>query len=125
MIKKKKKKLIIALTVAGIIVAGTSIYVVSNQKQQESNLVQDAPQVNKVSDLMSGSTSKGESYLTGKVAPNATSKLNADSAKGKINVVFVKVGDKVTKGQKLFSYSNPDGQIAMEEAVHRSNKTPK
>lgn len=116
MIKKKKKKLIIALTVAGIIVAGTSIYVVSNQKQQASNLVQDAPQVNKVSDLMSSSTSKGESYLTGKVAPNATSKLNADSAKGKINEVFVKVGDKVTKGQKLFSYSNPDGQIAMEEA---------
>lgn len=51
---------------------------------------------------MSSSTSKGESYLTGKVAPNATSKLNADSAKGKINEVFVKVGDKVTKGQKLF-----------------------
>lgn len=112
----KKKKLIIALTVVGIIIAGTSFYVESNQKKQESNLDQDIPQVNKVSDLMSSSTPKGESYLTGKIAPNATSKLNADSAKGKINEIFVKVGDKVTKGQKLFTYSNPDGQIAMKEA---------
>lgn len=54
--------------------------------------------------------------LSGKVEPKAVSKHFLSQERGKVASVDVNEGDEVKKGQKLFTYSNPEGDLAMREA---------
>lgn len=114
-INKRKKKLIIgsviALAILATVIGYTMISTESHTQEDRTNSISTVS----VKELLA-SNKENISYLTGKVVPNEISKINADSTKGIINEVFVKVGDQVKKGQKLFTYNNPDGQIDLDDA---------
>lgn len=111
----KNKKIVtrsmILLVLATIVCGG--IYSFSQQKTSKN--LEERPQVVSVKELYE-ENKEGTNYLTGKVIPNEISKINADASKGTISEVHVKVGDQVKKGQKLFTYHNPEGQIALSDA---------
>ncbi|MFS0783449.1 efflux RND transporter periplasmic adaptor subunit [Bacillus sp. 1P06AnD] len=54
--------------------------------------------------------------LTGSIVANNTSEITINPSRGKVTQLFVKEGDKVIKGQKLFQYANPDGDFAIRES---------
>lgn len=111
----KNKNIVIRsmiLLILAAIVCGGLFYL--SQQRTSKNLV-ERPQIVSVKELYEENKEE-MNYLTGKVVPNEISKINADGSKGTISDVHVKVGDRVKKGQKLFTYHNPDGQIALSDA---------
>lgn len=54
--------------------------------------------------------------LSGKVEPKLVSKVFLNQERGKVASLDVNEGDTVKKGQKLFSYTNSEGDLAMKEA---------
>lgn len=55
-------------------------------------------------------------YLTGVIEPEAVMDYKFDKNRGIISEKMVSVGDKVEKGQPLYRYLNPDGEIKIKEA---------
>ncbi|PZG35804.1 hypothetical protein C2D64_01895 [Listeria ivanovii] len=116
--KKKKKIILIILCVVLVLVAlFAAIFIAIHQKNkvtvdgEEGTVV--AMQVKELSG--EGEVDSGN-YFTGVIEPKATSKYNIDSSKGTVNKCYVKVGDTVKKDQKLYSYSNPEGDLEVREA---------
>lgn len=108
--RKKKMNFIIVLVISFIGILGALFfYLISNKNDEKS--IPTALSVKKIVEESQGDTPQ----LTGEVIPNAMSKINVDSSKGIIDEVYVKVGDKVKKGQKLFSYNNPENNQALKE----------
>lgn len=108
--RKKKMKFIIVLVISFIGILGALFfYLISNKNDEKS--IPTALSVKKIVEESQGDTPQ----FTGEVIPNAMSKINVDSSKGIIDEVYVKVGDKVKKGQKLFSYNNPENNQALKE----------
>ncbi|MGK0607345.1 efflux RND transporter periplasmic adaptor subunit [Enterococcus gilvus] len=93
----------------------------SSQEQATKDDQKNEPKIVSIKNLVS-QQQEDTSYLTGKIVPNETSKINADSTKGMISEVYVKVGDVVKKGDKLFSYSSTDIQVALLEAKSDTEK---
>ena len=54
-------------------------------------------------------------YYTGVIEPETSVNINKDSDR-EIAEVYVKVGDEVTKGQKLFAYKTNDVSLQIEQA---------
>lgn len=116
--KKKKKIILIILCVVLVLVAlFAAIFIAIHQKNkvtvdgEEGTVI--AMQVKELSG--EGEVDSGN-YFTGVIEPKATSKYNIDSSKGTVNKCYVKVGDTVKKDQKLYSYSNPEGDLEVREA---------
>lgn len=114
-INKRKKKLIIGSAVAVVILVAATCYTMFFGQPHTQDTGDNSTSTVPVKELLA-SNNENASYLTGKVVPNEISKINADSTKGIINEVFVKVGDQVKKSQKLFTYNNPEGQIDLDDA---------
>ncbi|MGH1789476.1 biotin/lipoyl-binding protein [Enterococcus faecalis] len=114
-INKRKKKLIIGSVIALASLAAVIGYTMFSTESHTQEDKTNSTSTVSVKELLA-SNKENISYLTGKVVPNEISKINADSTKGIINEVFVKVGDQVKKGQKLFTYNNSDGQIDLDDA---------
>ncbi|AIS62217.1 efflux RND transporter periplasmic adaptor subunit [Listeria ivanovii] len=116
--KKKKKIILIILCVVLVLVAlFAAIFIAIHQKNKVTVDGEEgtvfAMQVKELSG--EGEVDSGN-YFTGVIEPKATSKYNIDSSKGTVNKCYVKVGDTVKKDQKLYSYSNPEGDLEVREA---------
>lgn len=55
-------------------------------------------------------------YLVGSVEPAKIVELKLDKNRGQITDKKVGLNDQVKEGQELFSYSNPEGELAIKEA---------
>ncbi|EAE8347260.1 efflux RND transporter periplasmic adaptor subunit [Listeria monocytogenes] len=116
--KKKKKIIIIILCVVLVLVAiFAAILITINQKNK---VTVDGEEGTVVAVQVKNLSGEGEidsgNYFTGVIEPKATSKHHVDSSKGTVNKCYVKVGDTVKKNQKLYSYSNPEGDLEVREA---------
>lgn len=59
---------------------------------------------------------KSDFYLVGSIEPEKIVELKFDKSKGKITDKKVNLNDHVEVGQELFSYTNPEGSMAIKEA---------
>lgn len=106
----KKEKLIVIFILSVMVLLGTwYVYSVTSKKENAHNPV--ALSVKKIIEESQGDIPQ----LTGEVIPNTMSKINADNTKGIISKVYIKVGDKVKKGEKLFTYKNSENTLALKE----------
>ncbi len=53
--------------------------------------------------------------IAGQIVPGKIETFYPDATKGKVKEIFVKEGQKITKGQKLFFYDNPDLSNQLEQ----------
>lgn len=112
--KKKRIKLILSASIIFAIIGGGVFYFTRNQSNADTVNQKLIPQT--VKELSNGGQKGANFLLTGSVMPNQTSKLSLDGLKGTVSEVHVKVGDQVVKGQRLYTYQNPDGELALKEA---------
>ncbi|WP_416828322.1 efflux RND transporter periplasmic adaptor subunit [Ectobacillus polymachus] len=54
--------------------------------------------------------------ISGRVVPGNIETIYADGTKGKVKDIYVKEGDEVQKGQKLFSYDSPELALQIKQA---------
>ncbi len=64
---------------------------------------------------MGGESESGQTF-SGKVEPEKQQKVYIDSEKGSIKKTYVKEGDQVKKGDKLFEYEGEDHSDEVEQA---------
>lgn len=117
--KKNKKKIIpIILSVVLLIAAIMIAIFITNIKKSDETVDGDETTIiaMQVKDILGEGDVDSGSYFTGVIEPKATSKYNIDNSKGTVNKCYVKVGDTVQKDQKLYSYSNPEGDLEVREA---------
>lgn len=112
--KITKKKLYIGSIVTLIVItaAGVTFY---SMQQNDVDEKENQPQVVPVKQLL-GENQENTNYLPGEIVPNQITKINIDNTKGTVSQVHVKVGDRVEKGQGLFSYSNLDGEVSLTDS---------
>lgn len=116
-----KKKFFIFSTLIVLILSSVGMYTAFFGKQKADVNQKEEFNITSVKNL-TAQNEEDSTYLTGKIVPNEISKLNADSTKGVISEVYVKVGDSVKKGQKLFSYNNPESQSNLLDAQTNTSK---
>lgn len=116
-----KKKFFIFSTLIVLILSSVGMYTAFFGKQKADVNQKEEFNITSVKNLTS-QNEEDSTYLTGKIVPNEISKLNADSTKGVISEVYVKIGDSVKKGQKLFSYNNPESQSNLLDAQTNTSK---
>ena len=109
-----KKKTAIIVIIASVLVIGgiiAAIYFLRNRSLggYDSNLVY-VESVRSVNGLPLGNSSR----FMGIVESQDSKAVNKDSDK-KVKEVFVKVGDTVKKGDKLFSYDTADMELTLEQ----------
>ncbi|WP_088013156.1 efflux RND transporter periplasmic adaptor subunit [Gottfriedia acidiceleris] len=108
---RQKKFILIGIIVLLIVSVILSVAVIEIKKSKSKTLQFISPAVK--------SFTKTET-VTGRVVQSHTDTIFVNPAKGSINEIFVKEGDTVTKGQKLFSYE--DTTIAAEIGQAEVNK---
>lgn len=100
-IKSSKKKWIFIGVIVFIIAAlGANIAIVKNKAIKTAENIKFASVTEK--------EITNTKLISGMIAPGKREMIYADTAKGKINEVYVKEGQKVKADQKLFSYQNPE-----------------
>lgn len=100
------KKRILFL-VSTILIILTVVYISLKQNNNQQSI-----QSIKLSELQI----KSDFYLTGVIEPKNVIDYKLDKNKGVISERKVNVGDTVEKGQVLYTYTNPDGDMAIQEA---------
>ncbi len=108
---RNKKFILMGIIVLLIVSVVLSVAVVEIKKSKSKTLQFISPTVK--------SFTKTET-VSGRVVQSHTETIYVNPTKGSINEVFVKEGDTVTKGQKLFSYE--DTTIAAEMGQAEVNK---
>ncbi|WP_129690723.1 efflux RND transporter periplasmic adaptor subunit [Gottfriedia acidiceleris] len=108
---RQKKFILIGIIVLLIVSVVLSVAVVEIKKSKSKTLQFISPTVK--------SFTKTET-VSGRVVQSHTETIYVNPTKGSINEIFVKEGDTVTKGQKLFSYE--DTTIAAELGQAEVNK---
>ncbi|WP_099225323.1 efflux RND transporter periplasmic adaptor subunit [Listeria costaricensis] len=116
--RNKKKDIIIAIIVGLVVIAiGLALWTFFRGGSSDGAVQGDTEvYAMAVKDVVSSSQGSTANYLTGVIEPKAVNKYTINTDKGKVDEVYVKVGDSVEKGQKLFHYSNPDGDLEIREA---------
>ena len=113
---KKKKWLIGGAICAGVLVlAGIGaggFYFFTHMNQVA---VSSEPYAESVAVYMGGDSESGQTF-SGKVEPEKQQKVYIDSEKGSIKKTYVKEGDQVKKGDKLFEYEGEDHSDEVEQA---------
>ncbi|MED4811579.1 efflux RND transporter periplasmic adaptor subunit [Bacillus atrophaeus] len=113
---KKKKWLIFSLIFAGVLVlAGVGFGAVYFFTHAKSVGGAEEPYAQSVSMFMGEETASANSF-SGKVEPEKQQKVYIDSEKGSIKKTYVKEGDKVKKGDKLFEYDTADNSDEVEQS---------
>ncbi|PGS50929.1 efflux RND transporter periplasmic adaptor subunit [Bacillus sp. AFS041924] len=108
---RQKKFIIIGIIILLIVSVILSLVVLEIKKSKSKTLQFVSPTVK--------SFTKTET-VSGRVVQSHTDTIYVNPGKGSINEIFVKEGDTVTKGQKLFSYEDPT--IAAELGQAEVNK---
>ncbi|HBI3769139.1 TPA: efflux RND transporter periplasmic adaptor subunit [Enterococcus faecalis] len=116
-----KKNFLFSVLLIVLILSSVGMYTAFFGKQKADVNQKEEFNITSVKNL-TAQNEEDSTYLTGKIVPNEISKLNADSTKGVISEVYVKVGDSVKKGQKLFSYNNPESQSNLLDAQTNTSK---
>ncbi|MFD0769222.1 efflux RND transporter periplasmic adaptor subunit [Bacillus sp. CGMCC 1.60114] len=104
---KKKKWIIIGIIAFIVIIAAVNVAVMQSKKKSGTE------------DLKFVSVTEKEinntKLISGRVVPGNMEMLYADSTRGKVKELFVKEGQEIEKGQKLFSYDNPELSIQIKQ----------
>jgi HlyD family secretion protein len=104
---RKKKWIVISIVLLIVIIAAINITVIQSKKN------------NSVKDLNFASVTNKElsntKLVSGRIVPGNIETIYQDPAKGTVKELFVKEGQEVTKGQKLFSYDNPELSIQIRQ----------
>ncbi|NBJ70343.1 MULTISPECIES: biotin/lipoyl-binding protein [Clostridia] len=108
----KKKKVILTIVIILVILGGVGGYFFFTRGTGTAIEEELTPLM--VSDF-SGEMSSGSELFAGVVEPKETQKIMLEPDRGSVKEIFVKEGDKVKKGDKLFSYHNPEGQMLLKE----------
>lgn len=105
--KKSRKKLIIIIAViaAVVVIAGVILIVALSGKQSDANTEEDVEYIN----VQTGA------YYSGVIEPQQTSEINKDPERT-VKEVYVKVGDTVKKGDKLFEYDTNETATKLSKA---------
>lgn len=106
---KRKRKWIIAGVIALIAIVVTINVVVAQGKQNsaQSNLKFTAATEKSMNNTK---------LISGRVVPGNTETIYTDATKGKVKDIYVKEGDEVKKGQKLFSYDSQELSLQNKQA---------
>lgn len=108
-VQKPSKKKWIALVVLLLIVIIVAINIAVIQSKK----------TNSVRDLSFSTVTNKElsntKLVAGRVVPGNIDTFYPDPAKGTVNEIYVNEGDEVSKGQKLFSYGNPELSIQIRQ----------
>ena len=112
---KKTGKIIITIAVILVLAAGGYMFVIPNimPEEPQQNVELNIAYVTKVSDLISGFSFTSNRY-SGAVENQEIVSIEADSEK-KIKTTFVKEGDEVKTGDKLFEYDIEDMQLQLDQ----------
>lgn len=113
--KKKKRSFlqkIIGTVLALTILTGGIVYYWTSASPDTRPIIQ----AKTVKQIMDELTNVNAILLSGKVEPKTVSKLFLSQERGKVASIDVNEGDHVEVGQKLFTYTNPEGDMAIREA---------
>ncbi|WP_086314090.1 HlyD family secretion protein [Enterococcus sp. 7F3_DIV0205] len=116
--KNSKKRIIVSsfIIVVIIVVAIIGIKGLSPSSEQPINASTPENQVEeKIVKALIEESKTSDLILAGKVTANNTNKIKIDPDKGTVKEILVKEGDKVEKGQALFTYQT-DQQMKTKEA---------
>jgi HlyD family secretion protein len=105
---RKKKWIMIGVIALIVLIAGINIAVTQARKASSKEELQFTKVVER--------TLTNTKLISGQVVPGNIETLYADPSKGKINEIFVKEGDEVQKGQKLFSYESTELSLQVKQA---------
>ncbi len=105
--KKKNKWIVIGIITLIVIIAAINIAVMQNKKTGVKDDIQFA-----VAEEKELNNTK---LVAGRVTPGNLETIYADPTKGKVKEMFVKEGQEVAKGQKLFTYENPELSIQLKQ----------
>jgi HlyD family secretion protein len=104
---RRKKWIVISLILLIVIIAAINIMVMQSKKH------------NSVKDLTFASVTNKElsntKLVSGRIVPGNIETIYQDPSKGTVKELFVKEGQEVAKGQKLFSYDNPELSIQLRQ----------
>ncbi|MCQ6278480.1 efflux RND transporter periplasmic adaptor subunit [Bacillus sp. EB600] len=104
---RKKKWIVIGIIALIVIIAAINITVIHSKKN------------NSTGDLKFASVTEKElsntKLVAGQVVPVNMETFYPDPAKGKVKELFIKEGQEIEKGQKLFSYDNPELSIQLRQ----------
>lgn len=97
---KRKKWIFIGVAALIVIIAAVNIAIYQSKKNANTNALKFAYAADK--------ELSNTKLLAGQVVPGNIETLYPDATKGQIKDLYVKTGQKVTKGQKLFAYDGAD-----------------
>lgn len=109
----KRKKIILTTIITLVVLMGVGGYFFFTRGKSTA-IEEEKPIPLMVSDL-SDEMSSGSELFAGVVKPKETQKIMLEPERGRVKEIFVKEGDEVKKGDKLFSYHNPEGQMLLKE----------
>lgn len=98
--RKKKKWIFIGVAALIVIIAAVNITIYQSKKNANANAMQFAFAAEK--------ELSNTKLVAGQVVPGNIETLYPDATKGQIKELYVKTGQKVTKGQQLFAYDGSD-----------------
>lgn len=98
--RKKKKWIVLGIIALIFTIAAVNISVLQSKHNASTNEIQFATAALK--------KLNNTKLVAGQVVPGKTEIFYPDASKGQVKKLYVKEGENVTKGQKLFSYDSPD-----------------
>lgn len=112
---RKKKWVVMGIIALIVIIVGVNIIVLQQKNSSTTDL--------KFASVAEKELSNTK-LVAGQVVPANMETFYQDPSKGKVQEIFVKEGQEVTKGQKLFVYDNPElsVQLKQQELDNKSAK---
>lgn len=106
--RRKRKWIIIGFILLIVLVVGINIAVTQAKKGSAQAGLKFAVATERSINNMK--------LISGRVIPGNIETIYADATKGKVKDIFIKEGDEVQKGQKLFSYDSPELALQIKQA---------
>jgi HlyD family secretion protein len=103
----RKKWVVIGMILLIVIIAAINITVMQSKKKNSAKALSFASVTNK--------ELSNTKLISGRIVPGNIETIYPDPAKGTVKELFVKEGQEVAKGQKLFSYDNPELSIQLRQ----------
>ncbi|OIK09973.1 biotin/lipoyl-binding protein [Bacillus sp. MUM 13] len=108
-VKSKKKWITLCIIIILVIFITVNVLTVRNKRQIQ---IPKNIEYIKVTDRVISNTR----LIAGQITSGNRSPIYLDSSKGKISKIYVKEGEKVKKGQRIFTYDNKDIDIQIRQA---------
>ncbi|MFB9757960.1 efflux RND transporter periplasmic adaptor subunit [Ectobacillus funiculus] len=113
--KRKKTWIVIGIITVIVVMAAINIAVMQSKKTGKAASLKFAN--------IKERTLSSTKLVAGRVTPGGTETFYVDAAKGSVKDIFVNEGDEVAKGQKLFSYENPELDLQIKQAELQEKRT--